>query len=225
MKDDYGFTMQNVRDKLDIKLSDETAAQLATQPIQYETGFTLLPGKYVIKLLARDAETGRIGTYQAAFTVPNLMTRSRSACRSAPSSSAASACRSATRCYTVSRRAQPTAVNPLVFDGQKLIPSVTRVFSRSRDLYVFLQAYERGADDDAAAGRVRHASTRATEGVRDAAAAGRSTASTRGRRPCRCGSASRSTSSPPGRYDCQVTVLDPTGQKVAFWQAPIVLVP
>ena len=34
---------------------------------------------------------------------------------------------------------------PLVFDGQKLIPSVTRVFSKSRDLFVFLQAYQRGA--------------------------------------------------------------------------------
>lgn len=28
---------------------------------------------------------------------------------------------------------------------------------------------------------------------------------------------------PPGRYDCQVTVLNPAGQKAAFWQAPIVL--
>ena len=65
MKDDYGITIQNIRDKMDIKLSDETAAQLARRPIQYETGFTLLPGKYVIKVLARDAETGRIGTYQA----------------------------------------------------------------------------------------------------------------------------------------------------------------
>ena len=29
----------------------------------------------------------------------------------------------------------------------------------------------------------------------------------------------------PGPYHCQVTVLDPTGQKAAFWQAPIVLIP
>jgi len=49
VKDDYGVTVQNVRDKLDIKLSDDTATQLAKRPIQYETGFTLLPGKYVIK--------------------------------------------------------------------------------------------------------------------------------------------------------------------------------
>jgi hypothetical protein len=30
---------------------------------------------------------------------------------------------------------------------------------------------------------------------------------------------------PPGEYDCQVTVLDPTGQKGTFWQAPVMLVP
>jgi hypothetical protein len=30
---------------------------------------------------------------------------------------------------------------------------------------------------------------------------------------------------PPGKYECQVTVLDPTGQKAVFWQAPVVLVP
>ena len=29
----------------------------------------------------------------------------------------------------------------------------------------------------------------------------------------------------PGRYDCQVTVLDPGGQKAAFWRAPIVARP
>ena len=30
---------------------------------------------------------------------------------------------------------------------------------------------------------------------------------------------------PPGEYDCQVSVLDPTGAKSTFWQAPIKLVP
>jgi hypothetical protein len=30
---------------------------------------------------------------------------------------------------------------------------------------------------------------------------------------------------PPGKYDCQVTVLDPAGQKGAFWRAPVMLVP
>jgi hypothetical protein len=29
----------------------------------------------------------------------------------------------------------------------------------------------------------------------------------------------------PGRYTCQVSVLDPAAQKMAFWRAPIVMVP
>src|SRR3954468_4980655 len=72
VKDEYGVTMQNVRDKLDVKLSDQTASELSRRPIQYETGFTLLPGRYIIKVLARDNETGRIGTFQTSFVVPNL---------------------------------------------------------------------------------------------------------------------------------------------------------
>ena len=30
---------------------------------------------------------------------------------------------------------------------------------------------------------------------------------------------------PPGKYNCQVTILNPAGQKAAFWQAPVVVVP
>ncbi len=66
------MTVTNVRDNVNIKLSDATAAELAHRPIEYDTGFTLLPGKYMIKFLARDDETGRIGTYQTTFVIPNL---------------------------------------------------------------------------------------------------------------------------------------------------------
>jgi hypothetical protein len=29
----------------------------------------------------------------------------------------------------------------------------------------------------------------------------------------------------PGRYDCQITVLDPDTQKAAFWRMPLAIVP
>ena len=34
------------------------------------------------------------------------------------------------------------ASNPLVQDNQKLVPSVTRVFKKDQEMYVFLEAYE-----------------------------------------------------------------------------------
>jgi hypothetical protein len=73
IKDDYGnITITNLRDKVDVKLSDTTAEELSKKPLEYDSGFTLLPGKYSIKFLARDDETGRIGTFETQFTIPNL---------------------------------------------------------------------------------------------------------------------------------------------------------
>jgi hypothetical protein len=223
VKDDYGYTIQNVRDKLDIRLDEDTAAQLAMRPIQYETGFTLLPGKYVLKLLARDAETGRIGTYQASFTVPNLLREERRV----PISTVVLGSQRvplADSLYTVKQKASADAVNPLVFDGQKLIPSVTRVFSRTRELHVFLQAYQRTATVTQPLvafvsfyrGQVKAFETpplAVSDGLdpRTRAVPLRFSVSL--------------AELPPGQYDCQVTVLDPMERKAAFWQAPIVLVP
>ncbi len=222
IKDDNGYSIQNMRDKLDIPLDKDTAEKLATSPIQYETGFTLLPGKYVIKLLARDTETGRIGTYQAAFAVPNLMREQK---RLPISSVVLSSQRipMTDALFTVQKGAAQLT-NPLVFDGQKLFPSVTRVFSKSRDMYVFLQAYQRGATTTQPLvafvtflkGDQKILETdplQVIDGIDPKSKAV----------PLRF--------SIPldkldvGRYDCQVTVLEPTGQKVAFWQAPIALVP
>jgi VWFA-related protein len=222
VKDDYGITIQNVRDKLDIKLSDDTAAQLSKRPIQYQTGFTLLPGNYVIKFLARDAETGRIGTYQSGFTIPNL---NRELKRVPISSVVLSSQRVplSSALYAVKKGAAPS-VDPLVFDGAQLIPSVTRVFSTSRDLYVFLQAYERNEAtmpplvafvsfyrDEVKAFETAPLAVTGGFDPKTKAVPLRFSVPLNG--------------FPPGKYECQVTVLNPGGQKAAFWRQAIALVP
>ena len=223
IKDENGYTQSNVRDRLDIKLSDDVASQFASRPIQYETGFTLLPGKYVIKLLVRDSETGRIGTYQTSFTVPNLDREDK---RVPTSTVVLSGQRVAPgdELFTVKKAEAAQSVNPLTVDGYKLIPSVTRVFSRSRDLYVFLQAYERKVPTmqplvafvSFYRGGEKAFETQpiaVTEGMDPKS----KTIPLRFSIPL--------ADFPPGRYDCQVTVLNPQGGKASFWQAPIVVVP
>ena len=224
VKDKHGYTMSNVRDKLDIKLDSDVASRLASRPVQYETGFTLLPDDgYVIKLLARDSETGRMGTYQASFTIPNLEREEK---RLPISTVVLSSQRVplGDTLFTVKNAAAAQAASPLVFDGQRLVPSVTRVFSRARDLYVFLQAYERRYETMqplVAYVTFYRGSEKAFET--------QPIAVTDGRDP-KTKAVPLRFSVPladfqPGRYDCQVTVLDPEGQKAAFWQAPIVVVP
>jgi VWFA-related protein len=223
VKDDYGSTIQNVRDKVDVKLSGETAAKLAKQPIEYDTGFTLLPGKYVIKFLARDAETGRIGTYETPFVIPNLNKEVKRVPLSSVVLSSQRVDLKEAIYNALKSKDQAEATNPLVQEGQKLVPSVTRVFSKSRDMYVYLQAYEPTAT--------------ATEPLVAFVAFYRGPAKVFETPPRSITQAmdNRLKTMPmrfdlsldaltPGAYNCQVTVLDPMGQKAAFWQAPIIVV-
>ena len=226
IKDDYGTTIQNLRDKVDIKLSGETASELSRRPVQYDTGFTLLPGKYVIKFLARDAETGRIGTYQTPFVIPNLMREEKRIPISSVvlSSQRVDMKEALFNAAKDKNAAAAQAANPLVVDGQKLIPSVTRVFSKSRDMYVYLQAYERNATHTqpmVAFVTFYRGQTKAFETTPIQIVDGLDPKSKA--LPLRF---SLSLSKlPAGEYNCQVTILDPTGQKAAFWQAPVMLVP
>jgi hypothetical protein len=160
VRDDYGTVYTNLRDRVAFKLKGEAAGTLAKSPIEYDCGFTLLPGKYIIKVLARDAETGRIGTYQTSFKIPNLMKENR---RVPISSVVLSSQRADMRqaLYTAGKDRMQDA-NPLIADGRKLIPSVTRVFHTSRPMEVYLQAYENHAG---AAGRFCVLLPRPGEGI------------------------------------------------------------
>jgi hypothetical protein len=222
IKDEYGITIQNIRDSISIRLSDADAEQLTRRPIQYENGYVLLPGKYVIKVLARDATTGRIGTFQTPFVVPNLVKES-------PQAPISSVVLSSQRVpigdelFTVRQDAEVAALNPLAFDGQKLLPSVTRVFSRNRDLLVYLEAYQRGATS--ARPIVALLSLfRGDEKVFETQPL-----------PVVGGMDTKSKAIPirfsvplagiePGRYECQVTVIDPESGKAAFWRMPLAVV-
>jgi VWFA-related protein len=226
IRDDYGSPIQNLRDKVDMKIPSETAAELAHRPIEYDTGFTLLPGKYVIKVLARDSETGRIGTYQTSFVIPNLMKEEQKV----PISSIVLSSQRVDKrdaIYNAAKdknaAAAAAAVNPLIIDGVQLVPSVTRVFSKSRDMYVYLQAYERNATATqpmVAFVSFYRGQTKAFETTPLQIVDGLDPKSKA--LPIKF---SLSLSKlPVGEYNCQVTVLDPMGQKVAFWQAPVMLV-
>src|SRR5271168_2419752 len=221
-----GTTVTNVRDNVNIKLSDATAAELARRPIEYDTGFTLLPGKYQIKFLARDDETGRIGTYQTVFVIPNL---NKEVAHVPISSVVLSSQRVDLKdaLFNAEKnkdRGKEEAVNPLVQNGQKLIPSVTRVFRQSQDMYVYLQAYEQGTTGvqplvafvSFYSGETKAFETRPmqmTQGLNNRLQTMPFSFSI----PLR--------QLPPGEYECQISVLDPTGKKASFWQAQVMVVP
>jgi len=225
IRDDYGTPITNMRDKVDIKLSGETASEISRKSYAYDTGFTLLPGKYMVKMLARDAETGRIGTFQSNFVVPNLMKEEKKIPISSVVLSSQRMDMKEAVFNAKDKTGQAQATNPLVSENLKLIPSVTRVFSKGRDMYVFLQAYERNATTTTQPlvafvtfyrGLHKEFETTPLQVVDGLDPKSKAV-------PLRFSLSLAKL--PPGEYTCQVTVLDPTGQKAAFWQAPIMLIP
>ncbi len=225
IKDDQGTTIQNIRDFRDIKLTEATAAEWVKRPIAYDTGYNLLPGAYKIKVLARDSETGRIGTYMGNFFIPNLNKETqRVPITSVVLSSQRANMAAAIAADKGNKAAATQAVNPLVQDGQKLIPSVTRVFSNKGDMYVYLQAYEAGqttAQPLVAYVTFFKGSTKVMETPPVKVTDGLDPKSHM--LPLKLAFSLNNLK--PGEYNCQVTVLDPTGQKAAFWQAPVMMIP
>jgi VWFA-related protein len=224
IKDAYGTTLMNVRDKVNVKLSDATAAELTKRPIEYDAGFTLLPGKYTIKFLARDDETGRIGTYQSSFVIPNLNREERRLPISSVVLSSQRVDLKEALYNAVKTKDRDETANPLVQNGQKLIPSVTRVFSKSQKMHVYLEAYQPGASAVRPIvgivtfynGRAKVLETSPIE-VAEGLSNRPRTMPLRFDLPL--------SALTTGKYDCQVTVLDPTGQKAAFWRVPVMIVP
>jgi VWFA-related protein len=229
-----GNTVTNIRDNVNIKLTDSTAADLAKLPIEYDAGFTLLPGKYTIKFLARDDETGRIGTFQTNFTIPNLTKETKHV----PVSSVVLSSQRVDykdALYNVVKgkeQDKQAAANPLVENGKKMIPSVTRVFSKGREMYVYLQAYEQDSSTSTAQPaptmRPMVAFVSFYQGQKkifetQPIAVTPSMQSRLGTVPLNF--TLRLNDLPTGPYDCQVTVLDPTDSKGTFWQSQIMIVP
>jgi VWFA-related protein len=125
IKDDQGTTIQNIRDYRDIKLSGATAAEWTKRPIAYDTGYNLLPGDYKLKVLARDNETGRIGTYMGSFHVPNLdKEEQRVPISSVVLSSQRAPMSEAIAADKGDKAAATQAANPLVQDGREPPPSL-----------------------------------------------------------------------------------------------------
>lgn len=223
IKDSDGITVSNVRDKVNVKLTENSAAELAKRPVEYDSGFTLLPGKYTLKFLARDDETGRVGTFQSSFLVPNLDKEEK---RVAISSVVLSSqrLRTADALYNVKQKATVTNASPLVQDGQKLIPSVTRAFGKGRPVWVYLQAYgERSAQATPVIAFVS-LYTGANKVWQSQPVEMRQISNEELKTvPIRL--SLDLASLPAGRYDCQVNVLDAVSHKAAFWRGSLALTP
>jgi VWFA-related protein len=223
IKDAKGVLQGTVRDDITVKLKGDNAGQLSKANLQYDTGFTLQPGTYSLKFLARENETGKMGTFETNFTIPDLTTDQKylpissvvlSYQREKLDAAVASA----------EKDKKLIAANPLVQDGQKLVPSVTKVFRKDQSLLVYLEAYQPAAEKTQMMvatvsfyrGKVKafeSAPLRIAEGLDPKSKAV----------PVRFSVPLDQLQ--PGRYTCQVSLIQPAAEKFAVWRSAMVLAP
>jgi VWFA-related protein len=135
--DDRKFPAGQIRDT--IKLAVNTSNEVQRKNVQYDTGMTLPSGKYHLKVVVRENEDGRMGSFETDFVVPDLKTTPVKM----------SSILMASQLQTAPKK---DAANPLVRNGEVVVPSVTRVFSANQHLYLYYEVYDAGKETAPAAG-------------------------------------------------------------------------
>jgi VWFA-related protein len=137
-----GQSVAQLRDTITVHLDDERFQQVTHSSLVYQGGVVLAPGNYRLKFLARENESGKIGTFEQALNVSQRPSARMSLSSVLLSSQLVPVVAKSTEVQTRGQgsRAQ-IAESPLEMEGQKIVPSVTRFFTQQQTLYVFFQAY------------------------------------------------------------------------------------
>lgn len=114
-----------------VKLAIDSSSQVQKKNVQYDTGLSLPPGKYHLKLVVRENQSGRMGSFETDLEVPDLKLQ-----------------RLKMSSIVVASQLQPakngSTPNPLIRDGSEIIPNVTHVFSSAQHLRLYYEVYDPG---------------------------------------------------------------------------------
>jgi len=112
-----------------MRLAVNTSTEVQKKNVQYDTGMSLLSGKYHLKFVVRENQTGSMGSFETDIDVPDL--------KAQPLKMSSVVLASQTQPAKKS-----TNPNPLIHDGSEIIPSITHVFSATQHLLLYYEVYD-----------------------------------------------------------------------------------
>jgi VWFA-related protein len=108
-----------------VKLNLDPSLQARQRNIQYTTSFNLPPGKYHLKFVVRENQTGRMGSFEADINLPEM--------KKQPLKMSS---------IVLASLRQPTKkASPLVRSGQEYVPNISHVFRQDQHLYLLYEVY------------------------------------------------------------------------------------
>ncbi|HEY9126395.1 MAG TPA: VWA domain-containing protein [Acidobacteriaceae bacterium] len=109
-----------------VKLAVDGQQQIRQKNIQYSTSFSLPAGKYHLKFVVRENETGHMGSFEADITLPDM--------RKNPLKLSS--------VVLASMRVPTKSQNPLALDGQQYVPNISHVFRQGQHLYILYEVFD-----------------------------------------------------------------------------------
>src|SRR5665213_2671508 len=225
VRDSTGHLVGGVRDQITVKLNEANAAQIDRRYMQYDSGLTLASGNYSLTFLAREGLTGKMGTFETKFTVPDLNSVKSLRVSSVILSSQREAVTAAVGAADNNKKL--LANHPLIQDGQKVVPSITRVFRKDQTLYVYFEVYDPAPQGPSKSPDLSAQVELLLNGRKAFSSMPESQTKMTPNRP---GVASFNFQIPlanmaAGEYTAQINVIDEAGKRFAFPRSTIVVLP
>jgi VWFA-related protein len=108
-----------------VKLNLDPTLQARQKNIEYTTNFNLPPGKYHVKFVVRENQTGRMGSFEADITLPDMKKQPLKM----------------SSIVLASARQPSKKTSPLVRSGEEYIPNISHVFRQDQHLYLLYEVY------------------------------------------------------------------------------------
>jgi VWFA-related protein len=128
VRDEQGRPVGRLRETLEVSPDPSTGA--AARQLLYQSGLTLPPGRFQVKVVVRENARGSMGSFETGLFVPDL--------RQAPVKVSSITLSTQLRQVTGRQRSE----SPLVREGVELLPSLTHVVDRSQKMYFYYEVYE-----------------------------------------------------------------------------------
>jgi VWFA-related protein len=117
-----------------VKLNLDPSLQARQKNIQYTTSFNLPPGKYRLKFVVRENQTGLMGSFEAEIALPEM--------KKAPLKMSS--------IVLASQRRPSKLQDPLVRGGLEYVPNISHVFRQDQQLYLLYEIYSPAREKPAA---------------------------------------------------------------------------
>jgi hypothetical protein len=225
IRDASGKLISGVGDNIKLNLNEQEAGKIQQRHLQYDSVLVLAPGNYSLRFLARENQSGKMGTFETKFTVPDLNSSKSLRVSSVILSNQKEMLSSAVGAADTNKKLQEK--HPLVEGNQKIVPSITRVFRKDQTMYVYFEVYDPTMDADR--------KTTSLSAEFELYSGARKVFSTPAVHVTKLGTSRPGVAPfsiqfplaklPAGQFVSQVSVIDETGRKFAFPRNEVVVLP